>query len=178
MYYNYATKRRCLIVHHRSQCMKSAWVSLVLHEGLGFSEDTISLQSTGRISGQSVQWPLGALLYHTRYLPLREVQQQQLKSSPLADSNKASTWSIHFLIHSSFALPLFVVLSVVVILLVCRRKRPTLRTYSSSSQGLSRSVSQASVLKLHRRTSSMGNQLSLMGSLSRNTSSNRLSAIV
>ena len=159
--------------------MKSAWVSLVLHEGLGFSEDTISLQSTGRIYGQSVQWPLGALLYHTRYLPLREVQQQQLKSSPLSDSNKTNAWSIHFLIHSSFALPLFVVLSVIVILLVCRRKRPSVRNcYPSSSQGLSRSVSQASFLKLHRRTSSMGNQLSVLGSLSRNTSSSRLSAIV
>ena len=157
--------------------MKSAWVSLVLHEGLGFSEDTISLQSTGSIYGQSVQWPLGALLYHTRYPPLREVQQQQLKS-PLADSNKAASWSFHSLIHSSFALPLLVVLSVIVILLACRRKRPSLRTYPPSSQGLPRSVSQASFLKLHRRTSSINNQLSLLGSLSRNTSSSRLNAIV
>ena len=162
---------------HRSQCMKSAWVSLVLHEGLGFPEDTISLQSTGSIYGQSVQWPLGALLYHTRYLPLREVQLQQLKS-PIADSNKTNSWTFHSLIHSSFALPLLVVLSVIVILVVCRRRRPSLRTYPSSSLGLTRSVSQGSFLKLHRRTSSVNNQLSVLGSLSRNTSSSRLSAIV
>ena len=51
--------------------MKSAWLSLILHEGLGFPEDTISLHSVASMSGQSVQWALGALLYNTRYLPLR-----------------------------------------------------------------------------------------------------------
>ena len=159
--------------------MKSAWVSLVLHEGLGFPEDTISLQSAERIYGQSVQWPLGALLYYTRYLPLREVQQQQLKSP--AESSKANAWSLNpfeFLTNSSFALPLLVVLSVAVILLVCRRKRPSLRSYPSSPQGLLRSVSQASFLKVHRRTSSVTNQAPLLGSLTRNQSSSRLSPIV
>lgn len=51
--------------------MKSAWLSLVLHEGLGFPKDSISLHSTASMEGQSVQWALGALLYSTRYLPLR-----------------------------------------------------------------------------------------------------------
>jgi hypothetical protein len=51
--------------------MKSAWLSLVLHEGLGFPKDTISLHSVASLEGQSVQWALGALLYNTRYLPLR-----------------------------------------------------------------------------------------------------------
>lgn len=165
--------------------MKSAWVSLVLHEGLGFSEDTVSLQSTGSIYGQSVQWPLGALLYQTRYLPLREVQQQQLQQlkTPLGDSATTNTSSLFYsLVHSSFALPLLVVLSVIVILLVCRRRRPSLRSYSPSSSnlGLPRSVSQGSFLKVHRRTSSIqsSSQLSMLGSMSRNTSSNRLSSIV
>lgn len=54
--------------------MKSAWLSLVLHEGLGFSEDAISLHTTEAVEGQSVQWALGALLYNTRYLPLRYVE--------------------------------------------------------------------------------------------------------
>ena len=51
--------------------MKSAWLSVILHEGLGFPKDSISLHSVSRIDGQSVQWPLGALIYHTRFLPLR-----------------------------------------------------------------------------------------------------------
>ncbi len=51
--------------------MKSAWLSLVLHEGLGFPKDSISLHSVASMDGQSVQWALGALLYNTRYLPLR-----------------------------------------------------------------------------------------------------------
>ena len=121
------------------------------------------------------------LLYYTRYLPLREVQQQQLKSP--VDSNKANTRSLtpfEFLFNSFYALPLLVVLCVVVILLVCRRKRPSLRSYPTSPQGLllSRSVSQASFLKVHRRTSSVNNPSTLLGSLSRNQSSGRLSAIV
>ena len=51
--------------------MKSAWLSLVLHEGLGFSKDSISLHSVASMDGQSVQWALGALLYNARFLPLR-----------------------------------------------------------------------------------------------------------
>ena len=54
--------------------MKSAWLSLVLHEGLGFSKDSISLHSVASMEGQSVQWALGALLYNTRYLPLRYIR--------------------------------------------------------------------------------------------------------
>lgn len=162
--------------------MKSAWVSLVLHEGLGFHEDSISLQSTGGINGQNVQWPLGALLYYTRYLPLREVQQQQHLKSPV-ESNKANSQSLNpfqFLFKSSFALPLLVVVSVVIILLVCRRRRPSLKScYPSSSRGrLPRSVSQGSFLKVHRRASSITSPSNLLGSLSRNQSSSRLTAIV
>ena len=55
----------------RTQCVKSAWMSLVLHEGFGFPEERTVLHSTASINGCSVQWSLGALLYHTRYLPLR-----------------------------------------------------------------------------------------------------------
>ena len=164
--------------------MKSAWVSLVLHEGLGFPEDNISLQSTGGINGQNVQWPLGALLYYTRYLPLREVQQQQQQKlkSPIESSKDSSLTlnPLQFLFKSSFALPLLVVVSVVVILLVCRRKRPSLRScYPSSPQGrLPRSVSQGSFLKVHRRTSSNTGLSDLLGSLNRNQSSSRVSAMV
>ncbi len=55
----------------KSQCIKSAWMYLILHEALGFPEERISLMTTSSVNGQSVQWSLGALLYHTRFLPLR-----------------------------------------------------------------------------------------------------------
>ena len=155
-------------------------MSLVLHEGLGFPEDVISLQSTGTIHGQSVQWALGALLYYTRYLPLREVQLQQLKSPVESSKSKTGDQNIlEYLVNSSFFLPLVVVVSVAVILLVCRRKKPSLRSYPSSPPGhLPRSVSQGSFLKVHRRTSSVTNPSALLGSLNRNQSTSRLSAIV
>ena len=55
----------------RSQCAKSAWMSLVLHDGLGFPRHSTRLTTTAEISRHNVHWSLGALLYLTRYLPLR-----------------------------------------------------------------------------------------------------------
>ena len=47
------------------QCFKAAWVSVMLHEGLGFdvfSKD-FKLRTLDNIEGKSLQWTLGALLY-------------------------------------------------------------------------------------------------------------------
>lgn len=53
------------------QCFKSSWMSLVLHNALGFPGDHSLLQSANKIQGRNVQWTLGALLYRTRFMPLR-----------------------------------------------------------------------------------------------------------
>lgn len=47
------------------QCFKAAWLSVMLHEGLGFDifSDTFSLKTLDNIDGKSLQWTLGALLY-------------------------------------------------------------------------------------------------------------------
>lgn len=170
--------------------MKSAWLSLVLHEGLGFPKDSISLHSTASMEGQSVQWALGALLYSTRYLPLRyvymspvmptvpdlfmecnkhfpkpcsnrflllhrEVQlYQQLQAPPL------SRWEEMYLSSSSsFLLPFLMVLCVASLLVCCRhRRRRELHSGNSSQHvqdGLHRSQSLNSLLRVHRRMSSI-----------------------
>ena len=207
--------------------MKSAWLSLILHEGLGFPEETTSLQSTASINGRSVQWPLGALLYYTRYLPLRlehrptctcaaalytcrymygpllslslshthtdththtcahthththththrevqiQQQQQQQRTPPL--SNWDITWThVSSLTESPFALPLLVVIIVIIILLVSGHRRPGARFLNSPIIRLPKSVSQGSLLRLHRRNSSVTNISSYM---TRNISSSRL----
>ncbi|XP_064631569.1 ectonucleoside triphosphate diphosphohydrolase 4-like isoform X2 [Lineus longissimus] len=63
----------------RYQCFKSAWIIEVLHEGFKFPRLYKNFQSAHLINGQDVQWTLGALLFRTRYFPLREVQEQEFK---------------------------------------------------------------------------------------------------
>lgn len=53
------------------QCFKSAWMSVVLHEGLKVPVNYGGLRSASVITGQHAHWSLGALLYRTRYFPLR-----------------------------------------------------------------------------------------------------------
>lgn len=152
----------------RSQCLKSAWLSLILHQGLEFSTDSVSLRTTSSIGGQSVQWPLGALLYFTRYLPLREVQIQK-------QNHLKSTQQSH-LTHSSFVPPLLVVFFVIFLLLLCRHRRKstgTLLLSPGSNFRLPRSISHASGLRAQRRTSSVSNPV-----LPRNQSSAKLAWIV
>ncbi|UYV62412.1 ENTPD4 [Cordylochernes scorpioides] len=56
----------------QQQCFKSAWMMEVLHTGLGFPlYGPPQLTSLDKLQDQSVQWVLGALLYRTRYFPLR-----------------------------------------------------------------------------------------------------------
>ena len=45
----------------------------MLHEGLNFPEEGKKLTNVQTINGAEVQWALGALIYRTRYLPLRFV---------------------------------------------------------------------------------------------------------
>ena len=87
----------------------------------------------------------------------REVQLHQLKSPPTT-----SHWEVPYLssfIHSSFLLPFLMVLSVALLLLCCRhRTRPHPNpqdTTGSTHDGLHHSQSLNTMLKLHRRTSSM-----------------------
>ncbi|XP_039269673.1 ectonucleoside triphosphate diphosphohydrolase 7-like [Styela clava] len=74
-FYEYADAHRL-----RFQCFKSAWVSIVLHEGLNFPSNYNHLTSVKFINKSEIQWTLGAILYKTRFLPLREIQLQSLQA--------------------------------------------------------------------------------------------------
>ena len=56
------------------QCFKSAWMTSVLHEGFKFPRGFKGLHPTFMIGGKEIQWTLGAILYRTRFLPLRDMQ--------------------------------------------------------------------------------------------------------
>lgn len=55
----------------RYQCFKSAWMHQVLHQGFHFPLDYPSLRTAQLVYDREVQWTLGAILYKTRFLPLR-----------------------------------------------------------------------------------------------------------
>lgn len=56
----------------RQQCFKSAWVPMVLHHGFNFPRHGKKLTTLQTIEGTEVQWALGALIYKSRFLPLRQ----------------------------------------------------------------------------------------------------------
>ena len=57
-----------------TQCFKSAWMAVALHEGLRLDKDFSGVSSApNAVGGKVVHWTLGALLYRTRFLPLRWV---------------------------------------------------------------------------------------------------------
>lgn len=63
------------------QCFKSAWMYEVLHSGFRFPADYPSLKTAQLVYDKEVQWTLGAILFKTRFLPLRDLQQETLRQS-------------------------------------------------------------------------------------------------
>jgi len=58
-----------------TQCFKSVWVTAALHQGLLFPPGYGHLTSApNTVHGQVVHWTLGALLYRTRFFPLRSLE--------------------------------------------------------------------------------------------------------
>ncbi|OBS72813.1 hypothetical protein A6R68_12620 [Neotoma lepida] len=63
------------------QCFKSAWMYQVLHEGFHFPYDYPNLQTAQLVYDREVQWTLGAILYKTRFLPLRDLRQGSVRQA-------------------------------------------------------------------------------------------------
>lgn len=68
------------------QCFKSAWMTTVLHKGLRFPSGFKGLKTAQLINGKEVQWSLGALLYRTRFLPLRDMKAEDVMSTKVKQS--------------------------------------------------------------------------------------------
>lgn len=60
-----------LFFFNRYQCFKSAWVYEVFHSGFSFPASYSNLKTALQVYDKEVQWTLGAILYRTRFLPLR-----------------------------------------------------------------------------------------------------------
>ncbi len=94
-----------------TQCFKSAWLGVALHEGFAFPEDYDRLSAAPEtVNGKVVHWTIGALLYRTRFLPLRYVSQPtciiyllswKLRHMPEANDFVCTTMAAQLATHKS-----------------------------------------------------------------------------
>ncbi|NXS14598.1 ENTP7 diphosphohydrolase, partial [Neodrepanis coruscans] len=99
------------------QCFKSAWMYQVLHQGFQFPLDYPSLRTAQLVYDREVQWTLGAILYKTRFLPLRDLRQESIRQAHASWLRLSFVYN-HYLF---FACILVVVLAIVLYLLRLRR---------------------------------------------------------
>ncbi|XP_050000366.1 ectonucleoside triphosphate diphosphohydrolase 7 isoform X1 [Alexandromys fortis] len=99
------------------QCFKSAWMYEVLHEGFHFPYDYPNLQTAQLVYDREVQWTLGAILYKTRFLPLRDLRQGGVRQAHGSWFRLSFVYN-HYLF---FACTLVVLLAIVLYLLRIHR---------------------------------------------------------
>ncbi|XP_064203432.1 ectonucleoside triphosphate diphosphohydrolase 4 isoform X1 [Anguilla rostrata] len=100
------------------QCFKSAWMYEVFHSGFSFPPAYENLRTALLVYDKEVQWTLGAILYRTRFLPLRDIQQEILKGAHSHWRHSFSFVNNHYLFLACF---LVVLLSILLYLLRLRR---------------------------------------------------------
>uniref|UniRef100_A0AAV2M354 Ectonucleoside triphosphate diphosphohydrolase 7 n=1 Tax=Knipowitschia caucasica TaxID=637954 RepID=A0AAV2M354_KNICA len=99
------------------QCFKSAWMWEVLHTGFRFPLSFSSLRTAQLVQDKEVQWTLGAILYKTRFLPLRDLRQEPVRPN-------SSSWLRSSFVYNHHVLSvciLVVALSILLYLLRLRR---------------------------------------------------------
>ncbi|KFP32404.1 Ectonucleoside triphosphate diphosphohydrolase 4, partial [Colius striatus] len=112
------------------QCFKSAWMYEVFHSGFSFPVSYSNLKTALQVYDKEVQWTLGAILYRTRFLPLRDIQQENFRGSHSHWRSFSFVYN-HYLFSACF---LVVLLSILLYLLRLRRiHRRMLRNSSSPS---------------------------------------------
>ncbi|XP_036192267.1 ectonucleoside triphosphate diphosphohydrolase 7 isoform X2 [Myotis myotis] len=99
------------------QCFKSAWMYQVLHEGFHFPYDYPNLRTAQLVYDREVQWTLGAILYKTRFLPLRDLRQEGVRQAHSSWFRLSFVYN-HYLF---FACILVVLLAIILYLLRLRR---------------------------------------------------------
>ncbi|NXI41095.1 ENTP4 diphosphohydrolase, partial [Galbula dea] len=110
------------------QCFKSAWMYEVFHSGFSFPVTYNNLKTALQVYDKEVQWTLGAILYRTRFLPLRDIQQENFRGSHSHWRSFSFVYN-HHLFSVCF---LVVLLSILLYLLRLRRIHRRLPRSSSS----------------------------------------------
>ncbi|NP_001088548.1 ectonucleoside triphosphate diphosphohydrolase 4 L homeolog [Xenopus laevis] len=111
------------------QCFKSAWMYEVFHTGFSFPTNYGTLKTVLQVYDKEVQWTLGAILYRTRFLPLRDIQQEHFRGNHPHWRGASFVYN-HYLFLVCF---LVVLLSIVLYLLRLRRIHRRMQRNTSSS---------------------------------------------
>ncbi|XP_059163251.1 ectonucleoside triphosphate diphosphohydrolase 4-like isoform X2 [Physella acuta] len=93
----------------RFQCFKSAWMEQVFHAGFSFPHGYSKLTTAQLVSGKDVGWTLGALIYKTKFLPLRAIEKQkelQLKEVTSQWQKASRTLDTSFILIGCFVVVL------------------------------------------------------------------------
>uniref|UniRef100_A0A670JVF4 nucleoside-triphosphate phosphatase n=1 Tax=Podarcis muralis TaxID=64176 RepID=A0A670JVF4_PODMU len=99
------------------QCFKSAWMYEVFHNGFSFPVNYGNLKTALQVYDKEVQWTLGAILYRTRFLPLRDIQQENFRGNHSHWRSFSFVYN-HYLFFACFFV---VLLSILLYLLRLRR---------------------------------------------------------
>uniref|UniRef100_A0A3B4B568 nucleoside-triphosphate phosphatase n=1 Tax=Periophthalmus magnuspinnatus TaxID=409849 RepID=A0A3B4B568_9GOBI len=99
------------------QCFKSAWMFEVLHSGFRFPLIYSSLKTAQLVQDKEVQWTLGAILFKTRFFPLRDLQQESLRPNP------NSSWLRSSFVYNHHVLSVCILVVALSILLYVLRLR-------------------------------------------------------
>uniref|UniRef100_A0A6J0SMC6 Ectonucleoside triphosphate diphosphohydrolase 4 isoform X1 n=2 Tax=Pogona vitticeps TaxID=103695 RepID=A0A6J0SMC6_9SAUR len=113
------------------QCFKSAWMYEVFHSGFSFPVNYGNLKTALQVYDKEVQWTLGAILYRTRFLPLRDIQQENFRGSHSHWRSFSFVYN-HYLFFACF----FVVLFSILLYLLRLRRIHRRRLHSGSSPSL------------------------------------------
>jgi len=133
---------------YRLQCFKSAWLMTILHIHLGFPPRYRRLTSTQYISNEEVHWTLGALLYKTKYFPLRDIEKHQQLSQAQSHVHVSPPWTSRTEPFYYVIVFCLVILGIVVLLYIRRLRRaafplrrvPTMSYYMLDTDETSQSV--------------------------------------
>nr|XP_060643402.1 ectonucleoside triphosphate diphosphohydrolase 4 isoform X2 [Anolis sagrei ordinatus] len=113
------------------QCFKSAWMYEVFHNGFSFPINYGNLKTALQVYDKEVQWTLGAILYRTRFLPLRDIQQENFRGSHSHWRSFSFVYN-HYLFFACF----FVVLLSILLYLLRLRRIHRRMLHSGSSPSL------------------------------------------
>ncbi|KAM9312873.1 ectonucleoside triphosphate diphosphohydrolase 4 [Gastrophryne carolinensis] len=111
------------------QCFKSAWMYEVFHSGFSFPSNYGNLKTVLQVYDKEVQWTLGAILYRTRFLPLRDIQQDHFRGNHPHWRGASFVYN-HYLFLVCF---MVVLLSIMLYLLRLRRIHRRMQRNTSSS---------------------------------------------
>ncbi|XP_075676516.1 ectonucleoside triphosphate diphosphohydrolase 7-like [Dermatophagoides pteronyssinus] len=115
------------------QCFKSSWIFTILHSGFRMPRNYQKFRSISMLNDEPVQWTLGALIFRTRFFPLRTLDQQHGVMSEHVVNLHESTTINFYLQYLLFTLCMLAVIFCIILYL--HRLQSMLNNNNNSNDG-------------------------------------------